>query len=108
MALHAATSYEYSYTTLSLSCLLAAGCEHMHACALARRPTPHGAQLFVLKAPSGDGCFPRSSECACYPSLSLSLSSSPGHEGCLTPLAHKGPPLFMGALEECESLDVSP
>ena len=39
---------------------------------------------------------------------SLSLSSSPGHEGCLTPLAHKGPPLFMGALEECESLDVSP
>ena len=107
MALHAATSYEYSYTTLFLSCLLAAGCEHMHACALARRPTPHGAQLFVLKAPFRGWVFPAFLRMCLLP-FPLSLSSSPGHEGCLTPLAHKGPPLFMGALEECESLDVSP
>ena len=41
-------------------------------------------------------------------SLSLSVFSSPGHEGCLTPPGHVAPPLFMGALEESESLlDVS-
>ena len=32
------------------------------------------------------------------------ISSSPGHEGCLTLLGLEGPPpVFMGALEECEN-----
>ena len=26
----------------------------------------------------------------------FSLSSSPGHEGCLKPLGREGPPMFMG------------
>ena len=36
------------------------------------------------------------------------LSSSPGHEGCLTPLGHWAPPLFVGALEEGEKFWMFP
>ena len=42
------------------------------------------------------------------PSLSLSLSSSSGHEGCLKPLGHEGPPMFMGALEVRETCLLPP
>ena len=60
--------------SLSLACLLAKGCGCMQARTLARGPTPHGAQRFVLKAPSGVEGLTHSRECTFSPKLSLSLS----------------------------------
>ena len=78
-------------SSLLLACLLAWG---MSTCMHALWPeglTPHGAQQFVLTAPSGDGCFPRSSECACYPSPKRNTPAKPGLR--ITTRLHSGHPL---------------